>query len=658
MLLKLLLFAITLFAVPARAEAPASSDGIVEDQAWKKKSKEEKQEEMDAAAAEAERKRKDKLARVIVLKWTDTSTDHTDETVQRNVKSRIARPEALFFPDVDLYQNGRKVKDRTVVPAMQPALVPDANINKVMDAVDDVAGIPWNAKRPEEWGLIAQDLQATAEQLWFVDRVNLREPLFLLYAQIGRAAENQNHPAPPFYEQIGTFAVNYYYYLAATLAFQEPALMSKLTDQDVNQSIAYYLQQLQQGSFPSLKVDFEQENIWDEEAFNKEYDILINGIPALPDSNGQIDIFLGRTDVYLKRKDSGHGLSERLEVLKLEEKFYFVKDVAHKRMGIDFIEQLFLHKNECSPQVDGDILNYLAIYARLHDKAEIYIAVPEGGNPNKVWIWRYDRASAMLNLVGGGPDSFPVRFALVASAGFMFNGATLSYDTTLGEDDAEVPGLDSVRSRADKDLENAFLPVNLEFRAHYNRLMVDLGAEFGYNTADDSVWVERYYLPTHQGDYDVVVARPDGEEMYDDNGDLVEAYHMTNWNRYLYMGVGYVMGRDAGLGFGPRLALRTGWTNLPHAWQTTGHFGWTYQPPVGEFGKRFRPLVDADFRGGVSVAAKNSLQRDTACYSNPDRAGCESVDVENTDEATTAKLDDEGIVMPVFGLTAGIGFTF
>jgi len=661
MLLKLFLLAFTFFASPeARASTDDASSAITDDLAWKK-SKEEKQEAQDAAAAEAERKRKEKLARVIVLKWPETDTDYTDETVQRNVKSRIARPDALFFPDGDLYQNGRKVRDRTVVPAMQPAMVPDVNITKVMNSVDDIAGVPWNARRPEEWGLIAQDLQAQAEQLWFVDRVNLREPLFLLYAQIGRAAENQNHPAPPFYEQIGTFAVNYYYYLAATLAFQEPALMSKLTDQDVNASISYYLQQLQQGSFPSLKVDFEQENVWDEEQFNKDYDVLINGIPVVPDNNGQIDIFLGRTDIYLKRKDSGHGLSERLEVLKLEEKFYFVRDVAHKRMGIDFIDQLFLHKNECSPQVDGDILNYLAIYAKLHDKAEVYVAVPENGNPNKVWIWRYDRASAQLNLVGGGPDSFPVRFALVASAGFMFNGATLSFDTTLDENDATVPGQDGIRSRADKDLENAFLPVNFEFRAHYNRLMVNLGAEFGYNTAEDSTWVERYYLPRHQTelDGDIIAVSSNQQERTDSGSDaLVEAYHMTNWNRYMYMGAGYVMGRDAGLGFGPRLALRTGWTNLPHAWQTTAHFGWTYQPPLGDFGKRFRPLVDADFRGGISVAAKNSLQRDAACAGNSDRSGCEAVAVEQTDEDVSADLEKEGFVEPVFGLTAGVGFTF
>jgi len=57
------------------------------------------------------------LARVIVIRWEDTQADYTDENVQRNVRSRIARPDALFFPEVDLYQNGRKIPDTTVIPA-------------------------------------------------------------------------------------------------------------------------------------------------------------------------------------------------------------------------------------------------------------------------------------------------------------------------------------------------------------------------------------------------------------------------------------------------------------------------------------------------------------------------------------------------------------
>ncbi|MEL6349940.1 MAG: hypothetical protein AAFV53_42955, partial [Myxococcota bacterium] len=381
--------------------------------------------EIDAAAAEAERKRREKLSRVIVLKWPNTSTDFKNETVQRNVRSRIARPDAMFFPEVDLYQNGRKVKDRTVIPANQPAQVSETAIPQVLRAVDEVSSISWNALRPDQWGLKAQELRELTELIWFVDRVELREPLFLLYAQIGRAAYNYNSPAPPFFDSIGGFNVNYYWYLAATLAYQEPALMSKITDQELQGNITYYLQQLQNGSFPTIKVDFEQENNFEED-FADTYEILMNGLPIELDDNHQVDVFLGRTDIYLKRQDSGHGLSERLEVTKLDDKIYFVRDVARKRMGVDFIEQLFLYKNECTPDVDGDILNYLAIYAKMHQKAEIYIAVPENGNPNRVYIWRYDRNSATLSLVGGGGDDFPVRFAFLFSAGVLYNGATVT----------------------------------------------------------------------------------------------------------------------------------------------------------------------------------------------------------------------------------------
>ena len=165
-----------------------------------KKSSEEKSEEQARAEQEAERKRKEKLARVVVLKWKETSTDYTGVNVVRNVRSRISRPEAMFFPSVDLYQNGRKVRDRTVIPAMQPAIVPDSNIPVVLKAVEQVSVIPWNGMEPAQWGLKAQELRNLSEQLWFVDRVELREPLFLLYSQIGLSAENQNHPTPPFFE--------------------------------------------------------------------------------------------------------------------------------------------------------------------------------------------------------------------------------------------------------------------------------------------------------------------------------------------------------------------------------------------------------------------------------------------------------------------------
>ena len=202
MLKLMFVLVVGIFLPTAAAETP-DSPGTEIAHKRDKQSAEEQEAEMDAAAAEEERKRKEKLARVIVLKWPETSTDYLDETLQRNVRSRIARPDAMFFPEVDLYQNGRKVKDRTVIPAMQPAIVDDIAATTVMRAVDQVAGVPWDGMQPAQWSQKADELRAIAEEIWFVDRVELREPMFLLYAQIGKAAENRNFAAPPFYEEIG-----------------------------------------------------------------------------------------------------------------------------------------------------------------------------------------------------------------------------------------------------------------------------------------------------------------------------------------------------------------------------------------------------------------------------------------------------------------------
>ncbi len=640
---------------PPVARAPSSA-GIKRSkkEKGKRKSKEERAAEEEEADAEEEARRKEKVARVVVLKWEGTSAGYRNEAIIRNTRSAIARPDADFFPEVDLYQAGRKVKDRTVIPVQQPAKVPDSSVPGVIATATQTLAISYDRLTPADWGLRSQDLRALAEQIWFVDRPELREPLFMLYVAIGYAAENANNPLPPFFESLGgNHPVNYYYYLAALLAYQEPALMSKIPAAEVAGSVSYYLKQVQQGAYPSFKLDFELEDMFDPKVFPQNYEVLLNGLPVSLDDNAQLDGYLGRTDIYLKRVDNGHGMSERLETVKFDENVYFVRETARKKMGVDFIQQLFLYKNECIAEVDGDILAYLAIYQKLHPKAEIYIAVAEKGNPNKTYIWRYVRDSGQLRLKSNGGDGFPVRFGLVLSTGAMFNGASASFDTDLSDEDT----LDMSRGledRFDGALENAFLPFNFELRAHYNRLMVSLGWEFGLNTRNGMDWIERYYLPKHQTEYKPYavscgVKDPDsplsiGEDMECPDDEL---YHVTHWNRHVYLGVGGVFGRDAGIGFGPRLQWRNGYTNLPHAWQSTLHAGYALQP--GKRTGRVRAIIDGDLRGGVSVAAPNSIQRNIA-------AGDMNFDGKLNDGE---KRDNgEGVVMPVFGLTLGVGFTF
>ncbi len=638
-LLALLLIPLLLMSPAVASVTPEptleSDEGLFDGE--RRQRGEEEEEEIDEAEEEELREKRDRKSRVVVLKWDGTSTDYRDETVRRNVRSRIDRPDALFFPSTDLFQRGRKHPDPTLEPKYQPAVVPDGNLDVAMREVRRISQIPWDARSPAEWQLIARDLIKLTDSLWFLEKVEQREPLFMAYAYIGYSAENGNNPAPPFYEAIGGQSVNYYYYLAATLAWQDPSLMSKISDNRIRGFISYYLNQIQQGDFPVLALDFELENEFDLEEFNDEYEVYLNGL-KLEDINekGQYQVPLGRLDIYLKRNDTGHGLSDQLKVDKYKDKAYFVRDEARKKMGSDFYKQLMLHPNECTPALDGDILNYLAIYAKLHSQAEIYIAVPRNGDPNKVYIWRYDRASATLQLVQGDDDDFPIRFAFVMSTGVMYNGAAFSVDSSVDNSDLNQvldPDLQGELNRLGYDLNRAHLPLNLQLRGHYNRLMVEFGMEFGYNLSAEGLWVERYRTPEHKADYGrLIVVDSQGSDV-----PRPEVFHYKSWNRYTYGGVGVVLGRDASLGFGPHFSLRAGVSDLPWAVQTTAHFGLTKEPPIDALrsAKRVRPLIDLDVRAGASVAMKGSIQRDLSKL-----------------------VKDERYVKPVFGLTLGVGTTF
>ena len=662
MLLRLVVVLLTLWSglalTTSEARAASPGDPVPDTVVGKKdkKTKEEKTEEEKKAEAEALAKKRELLARVVVLKVPGTSVGHTDETLVMNVRSRINRPEAMFFPEVDVYQNGRKLPDRSVAPTQQPAIVPDSAIPEIAAAVAQAEPLTWDSLDANQWARKAKELRDLTDRSWFIDRVELREPLFRLYAQIGRAAEYANNPVPPYYESIGNITVPYYWYLAALLAYQEPSLLNSVTDQETLGGIKYQLQQLRDGAYPSFKGDFQRENAFDIEAFMKTYEMYVNGIPMEPDGRGQIDLFLGRTDVYLKRLDTGHGLTERLETVKLDDKSYFFMETARKRIGVDFINQLMLNKNDCIPEVDGDILTYLAIYQKMHPKADIYIAVPENGNPNKTWIWRYDKEAGILKSVGGGPDNFPVRFAFLFSSGIMFNGAAYSVnvDTNLDDESSLAPDqLSQGRISDELDRNKAMVPFNFELRGHYNRLMVNMGGEWSLSLGDEN-FVEYYQTPGNQGkpnqggdkaynDIGAVQGLQSCTPIEDDDGNdtaryecdkISDIYNIRRFNRDLWLGLGVVLGRDAGIGFGPRFAWRWGWVNMPHGYQTTLHFGWAVQPPFPEAAGRVRPLLDLDLRGGVGIPVRRSLR------------------------VEAAEALDESRVAPVFGANLGIGLTF
>ncbi len=645
--------------VAARSPIETVGDAIEEKKSKEELERQERLRKIDEAQG-------DQAARVIVLRWPDApDTDHHNQSLVRNIRSRIARPNAKFFPEIDLYQAGRKEPDRTVLPIDQRASPPESAMEEVARVTDEVATIPWRALTADEWGVKAHELRTLAQRVWFVDRVEAREPLFLLYAQIGRAADNAGTETPPFYAYIGGRTVPYYWYLAGVLAHETPDLLSQLSDQDLHGSVSYWKNELDRKALPSMTLGFDLNGVWDAKAFAGEYQLFVNGVEQLlKDDKGLYAASPGIADVFLRTSDGGYGLSERIELEKLDEKIYFVLEVARKRMGIDFIDQLMRDPNRCIPDVDGDIMLYLAIYARLHPGSDIYIVIPKGGStsPNNLYLWQWDRPTATLVRVLDDTGGFPVRFAALVGAGLTFSSATytppsseeLADAAAAASPDDPSGGLTAATNVVQKlpVPVPAGFPLAFHLRGHYNRLMVATGLEFSAALQNGGEWSDLYQTNTHDGaSHDVVTTST--ETVTVGTGTtatpsvlqiVTPELRVRTWQRLVFFGFGGVIGRDASIGFGPRGWIRTGWTNVPHAVDLTGHLGYTAQAPFSTKSTgRVRPLVDVDGFGGVMIPYRDSLY----------------IKGNDTFPLTAEERDRRlGKVLPTFGFTVGVGLTF
>ena len=176
-----------------------------------------------------------------------------------------------------------------------------------------------------------------------------------------------------------------------------------------------------------------------------------------------------------------HGVTySKEERERLTEKYYFVVQNARKAMGLDFIDQLMQHPNECIPPLAGDILNYLSIYAKLHPGAEIYIVVPYAGStaPGRLFLWRWDRANGYLIRVEDNTGGFPVRFAALMGGGIGFSGVdvdTPSDEELEGVVEDQQPGAEPDAAQtadAFAPIPNPVIdgvPIYWQLRGHYNR---------------------------------------------------------------------------------------------------------------------------------------------------------------------------------------------
>lgn len=315
-------------------------------------------------------------SRVVVLQWAETDADHENTIVQGKIRKTIRRKDVKFLPQIDLYQAGRRMPDKTIRARDQLGTVPDDVKTTLEPLLSAVEVLEWDAMTPSEWQLKAAELREAADLIWFLDRPDLRGTLFRLYAMTGFAAENGNLTSTPWYAEVAGHSVNYYRYLAATLALRSPELLNLLPPNEYD-AIDYLVQGLQSGEIGLYTLSFENSGIFEPRSFATDYIVQINGVETLINHpKGLLEVPRGFIDIELLRADGGHGLSARVDVLRMQDQIHFVLDTAKRRMGREFIDQLMQHPYECSPAVTDDILASMAIYQELHPQAEIYVAVP------------------------------------------------------------------------------------------------------------------------------------------------------------------------------------------------------------------------------------------------------------------------------------------
>ncbi len=335
---------------------------------------------------------------------------------------------------------------------------------------------------------------------------------------------------------------------------------------------------------------------------------------------------------------------------------YFVRGVARKKMGLDFQAQLLENPNDCMPRIDGDVVNYLAIYQKLHPLAQIYIAIPYAGSTasNKIMLWRWDPAIPGLIRVEDNTGGFPIRFALLGGTGVTFSSLKytapteeqLTQQATSAAAAGSTPDFFALAGLADGISPNAEgIPFNVQLRGHYGRLLIPVGLQYSLGVNKDE---EGYGDTKYRDSFQAWNKAEEGYEHYNmldcspvDTGtgtgvttEVVcsSVLRARTFQRLAYTGVGVVLGRKASIGYGYRGWIRTGWYNAPHAVDLTGHLGLAANPFLKKPDGRANPVLDLDFWGGGMIPFRDSV------YINGD--------------------NKQGPFIPIFGLQVLAGSTF
>jgi hypothetical protein len=217
----------------------------------------------------------------------------------------------------------------------------------------------------------------------------------------------------------------------------------------------------------------------------------------------------------------------------------------------------------------------------------MYFAVPVAGDPNKVLLWRWDRDNKVLTKVLDATQGYPLRFAILGGLGSQF--AVLPQPPTCTP--SPIPGEPDICTPTAPKFEPTGIPLYAQFRMHWRRLFFIFGGEFTPAIGEDG-FVDMYQTQ-------------DGHEVVDSSG--TEVFKQKKWNYLLHTGLGFTFLKKAASGIGPRIYVRFGGYDVPHAFDLTLHGGITMEPPGMDQQGRVRLILDIDGYVGTLLGYGDTL---------------------------------------------------
>lgn len=159
------------------------------------------------------------------------------------------------------------VEDRVAFPLLrtlagvdragQPAAAPVADAwAAARTEASEAAALQWGARDEAGWSSLADTLMTRCDELARkapTDRSKNRQIEFDVCAQAGRAASNASATGAPHVREVKGQPVMVGYWAAAALAVADDRLIANLRDEELRQTLSWYLQQIRKGELPQQR---------------------------------------------------------------------------------------------------------------------------------------------------------------------------------------------------------------------------------------------------------------------------------------------------------------------------------------------------------------------------------------------------------------------